>query len=155
MVMFDGFRILTRIKKHLKFIRCFSNRNILKLHERGFYSELFPSKSADKVVDLLHNADQTVYAGFDPTAESLHIGNLLVIINLLHWQRAGHNVIALIGGATAQIGDPSGKKKDRAEIDRVAIEHNTDKIQNCLQTIFDNHFEYFSSDLTRNINEVK
>lgn len=49
------------------------------------------------VTDLLNKQPQCVYAGFDPTADSLHIGNLLVIINLLHWQRGGHQVIALVG----------------------------------------------------------
>lgn len=48
------------------------------------------------VINLLNAKPQTVYAGFDPTADSLHVGNLLVLINLLHWQRGGHNVIALV-----------------------------------------------------------
>jgi hypothetical protein len=47
-----------------------------------------------------------VYAGFDPTASSLHVGNLLVLVGLLHFHRAGHRVVALLGGATARIGDP-------------------------------------------------
>lgn len=49
-----------------------------------------------EVTDLLNASPQTVYAGFDPTADSLHVGNLLILINLLHWQRGGHNVIAVV-----------------------------------------------------------
>lgn len=49
-----------------------------------------------EIINLLNKSPQCVYAGFDPTANSLHVGNLLVIINLLHWQRGGHNVIALV-----------------------------------------------------------
>jgi len=52
--------------------------------------------SSNEIIDLLTKRNQCVYAGFDPTADSLHIGNLLVIINLLHWQRANHKVIALV-----------------------------------------------------------
>lgn len=49
-----------------------------------------------EIVNLLNKSPQCVYAGFDPTANSLHVGNLLVIVNLLHWQRGGHNAIALV-----------------------------------------------------------
>lgn len=48
------------------------------------------------MTDLMNTKPQCVYAGFDPTAKSLHLGNLLVLVNLIHWQRAGHNVIALV-----------------------------------------------------------
>jgi len=55
----------------------------------------------------------TGYIGFDPTAESLHIGNLVPILMLVHLQRAGHKPIALVGGATGMVGDPSGKSEER------------------------------------------
>ena len=54
-----------------------------------------------------------VYAGFDPTTRSLQIGNLVAIMGLAHFQRAGHKVVALVGGATGLIGDPSGKRQER------------------------------------------
>lgn len=157
MILLNRFRFFKRTIKLFKFGRYYSNRNVLKLHERGFYADLFPSKSADEVVDLLNATDQTVYAGFDPTADSLHIGNLLVLINLLHWQRSGHKVIALIGGATAQIGDPSGRTTDRPEILRSVIEQNTEAIENTIRILFDNHMEYFcdKSDLPKNIQELQ
>ncbi|KAK6642804.1 hypothetical protein RUM43_004306 [Polyplax serrata] len=156
-MLLQRFRFVKETKKLLKFVRCYSNRNVLKLHERGFYAELFPSRSADEVADLLNGSDQTVYAGFDPTADSLHIGNLLVLINLLHWQRAGHKVIALLGGATAQIGDPSGRNKDRPEMLRTVVEHNAEKIEHSIRVLFENHLEYFcdKADLPKNIQELQ
>lgn len=84
-----------------------------------------------------------MYAGFDPTADSLHIGNLLVLMNLLHWQRAGHQVIALVGGATGLIGDPSHRKSERVEIEKYLIEENTKCIANNIKTIFGNHEKHF------------
>lgn len=84
-----------------------------------------------------------MYAGFDPTADSLHIGNLLILMNLLHWQRAGHQVIALIGGATGLIGDPSHRNSERVEMDRYLIQENIKSITKNIKTIFDNHRTYF------------
>ncbi|XP_030745295.1 tyrosine--tRNA ligase, mitochondrial isoform X2 [Sitophilus oryzae] len=85
---------------------------------------------------------QTVYAGFDPTADSLHVGNLLILINLLHWQRSGHETIALIGGATAKIGDPSGRNTERKELAHDYISTNVHGIHKNIQTIFENHKQY-------------
>ena len=82
---------------------------------------------------------QSVYAGFDPTADSLHVGNLLVIMGLIHFQRAGHKPIALIGGATGRIGDPSGKTKERTTIQDDVIEHNLSCIRKQIERVFENH----------------
>lgn len=125
--------------------RKYSNRNVLKLRERGLIEDLFPNTpvAVHEAIDLLVGKPQTVYAGFDPTAESLHIGNLLIICSLIHWQRAGHFPIALLGGATAQIGDPSGKTKDRDEAALYILEENTDGIKRNIQTVFANHEKYF------------
>lgn len=68
----------------------------------------------------------TAYIGFDPTADSLHIGNLVPIMLLSHFQRAGHKPIALVGGATGMIGDPSGKSEERKLLDAETIAHNLD-----------------------------
>ncbi|KAK7000765.1 Tyrosine--tRNA ligase, mitochondrial, partial [Halocaridina rubra] len=76
-------------------LRSYTSRNILRLHERGLWADRFPDSNANILIQELSKAPQTVYSGFDPTADSLHVGNLLVIIALLHCQRAGHNVIAL------------------------------------------------------------
>uniref|UniRef100_A0A8D8VLW0 Tyrosine--tRNA ligase n=1 Tax=Cacopsylla melanoneura TaxID=428564 RepID=A0A8D8VLW0_9HEMI len=128
------------------FCRHYTDKNILKLHERGIFKDVFPAQRNDEIVELLVRSPQTVYAGFDPTASSLHIGNLLILINLLHWQRAGHQVIALIGGATAQVGDPSGKTKDREKQDVDVIQTNTKGIEKNIRTIFQNHQKHFWKD---------
>ncbi|KAF9417168.1 hypothetical protein HW555_005679 [Spodoptera exigua] len=122
--------------------RTYASRNILKLSERGMYQDMFPSTAGTEILDLLNKAPQCVYAGFDPTANSLHVGNLLVIINLLHWQRGGHDVIALLGGATGYIGDPSGKSTDRIALHSDVIQENVNCIQNNLETVFENHKKY-------------
>jgi len=125
-----------------RFIRLYSNRNILKLHERGVFEDLFPETSVHEVTDLLNARPQCVYAGFDPTASSLHLGNLLVLINLLHWQRGGHKVIALVGGATGRIGDPSGHAMDRLELQSAVVNANVCSIKENIQRVFRNHEQY-------------
>ncbi|CAA7395608.1 unnamed protein product [Spirodela intermedia] len=76
-----------------------------------------------------------VYCGFDPTAESLHLGNLLGIIVLSWFRRCGHRVFALIGGATARVGDPSGKSLERPELDAAAVERNSAAIREIISRI--------------------
>jgi len=66
----------------------------------------------------------TGYVGFDPTADSLHIGNLVPVMLLVHLQRAGHRPIALVGGATGMVGDPSGKSAERPMLDETVLNHN-------------------------------
>jgi tyrosyl-tRNA synthetase len=72
---------------------------------------------------------QRAYVGFDPTADSLHVGHLLPIMGLVHLQRAGHTPIALVGGGTGLIGDPSGKTKERQLLTRDAVHANADAIR--------------------------
>ncbi|MBR6245532.1 tyrosine--tRNA ligase [bacterium] len=79
------------------------------LKERGFIAQL----TDDGIIEHLKNNKVTVYCGFDPTANSLHIGNLVPIMGLAHFQRCGHKVLALVGGATGMIGDPSGRSTER------------------------------------------
>lgn len=75
--------------------------------------------------DLLARESVTAYAGFDPTADSLHIGHLLPALGLARLQRAGHRPIAVVGGGTGLIGDPSGKANERPMLSREVIEANT------------------------------
>uniref|UniRef100_A0A673X259 Tyrosyl-tRNA synthetase 2, mitochondrial n=1 Tax=Salmo trutta TaxID=8032 RepID=A0A673X259_SALTR len=90
---------------------------ILSLNKRGVLKDGFPEKAAQHPPpQLLQSWCQTGYCGFDPTADSLHVGNLLAIIGLLNFQSAGHTGVALIGGATALVGDPSGKTSERASL---------------------------------------
>ncbi|XP_057323325.1 tyrosine--tRNA ligase, mitochondrial isoform X1 [Microplitis mediator] len=126
--------------------RLYSSRNILTLHDRGMLHDLFPSTYAPEMKNLLVKQPQCVYAGFDPTADSLHVGNLLVLMNLLHWQRAGHQVIALLGGATGQIGDPSHRASERDEISTLVLGQNVESIRKNIETIFDNHAKYIWKD---------
>src|SRR5262249_47115186 len=76
------------------------------LRERGFVQQCTDEAGLDK---LLASPPATFYCGFDPTAESLHCGSLMPIMAMAHLQRAGHEPIAIIGGGTARVGDPSGK----------------------------------------------
>lgn len=77
------------------------------------------------------------YVGFDPTADSLHIGNMVPIILLVHLQRAGHKPYALVGGATGMVGDPSGKKAERSLLDVDTLNHNVACVHKQLQQFLD------------------
>lgn len=120
------------------------NGLLFSLNKRGIVKESFPENAAqDQLPRLLQSGAQTVYCGFDPTADSLHVGNLLAIIGLLHFRNAGHHVLAVLGGATAQIGDPSGKTSERECLSAEAVESNTRSIRESFQRIFTNHELYF------------
>ncbi|MFI1772983.1 tyrosine--tRNA ligase [Thalassobellus citreus] len=84
---------------------------------------------------------RSAYVGFDPTADSLHIGNLVPIMLLAHYQRCGHRPVALVGGATGMIGDPSGKSNERNLLDEKTLRHNQEAIKGQLA-----HFLDFESD---------
>lgn len=84
---------------------------------------------------------RSAYIGFDPTADSLHIGNLVPIMLLAHYQRCGHKPVALVGGATGMIGDPSGKSNERNLLDEKTLRRNQEAIKNQLA-----HFLDFESD---------
>jgi tyrosyl-tRNA synthetase len=79
----------------------------------------------------------SAYIGFDPTADSLHIGSLVPILLLVHLQKAGHKPIALVGGATGLIGDPSGKKEERKLLTEEEVEHNVESIRKQLSQFLD------------------
>lgn len=122
------------------------NGLLFSLNKRGVVKDSFPENAAqDQLPRLLQSGAQTVYCGFDPTADSLHVGNLLAIIGLLHFRNAGHHVLAVLGGATAQIGDPSGKTSERERLSGDAVEANTRSIRESIQRIFTNHELYFHS----------
>ncbi|RSK49828.1 tyrosine--tRNA ligase [Hymenobacter rigui] len=96
-----------------------------ELRWRGMFHDMMPGTEEH----LLKNAPITGYIGFDPTAPSLHIGNLATIMLLVHLQRAGHRPLALVGGATGMIGDPSGKSAERNLLDEEALRRNQAGIQ--------------------------
>ncbi|XP_041651760.1 tyrosine--tRNA ligase, mitochondrial [Cheilinus undulatus] len=118
---------------------------LFSLNKRGILKESFPDNAAqDQLPKLLQSGAQTVYCGFDPTADSLHVGNLLAIIGLLHFRNAGHHVLAVLGGATAQIGDPSGKTRERERLSPDTVAVNTRSIRESLHRIFTNHELHFN-----------
>ncbi|BES99460.1 tyrosyl-tRNA synthetase [Nesidiocoris tenuis] len=140
-------RVLTCLRSaQLLHRRNFSNRNVMKLKEKGVVLAVFPDTAGPEITDLCNGSSQCVYAGFDPTARSLHVGNLLVLMNLLHWQRGGHQPIALIGGATGRIGDPSGRNKEREEQKAEIVEQNVIALSKLVDRIFENHQNYFWKD---------
>jgi tyrosyl-tRNA synthetase len=93
--------------------------------------------STEGTRDLLARENVTGYIGFDPTASSLHVGNLLVMMALAHLQRAGHSAIALVGGGTGLIGDPSGKSTERQLLTTGQVEENVDGIRTQLARFLD------------------
>jgi tyrosyl-tRNA synthetase len=94
--------------------------------ERGFIEQI---TDEELIRELLSRETITCYIGFDPTAASLHIGSLVPIMSLAHMQRHGHRPIALVGGGTALIGDPSGKTEMRQILTREQIDHNARGLQ--------------------------
>ncbi|HEY9169572.1 MAG TPA: tyrosine--tRNA ligase [Lutibacter sp.] len=90
-----------------------------ELRWRGMLHDIMPETE-----EYLLKNKTTGYIGFDPTADSLHIGHLVPIILLMHFQRAGHNPIALVGGATGMVGDPSGKSEERNLLDEETLAKN-------------------------------
>ncbi len=97
---------------------------IEELRWRGMLQDIMPGTE-----EQLQKETTTAYIGFDPTADSLHVGSLVQIILLKHFQLAGHKPIALVGGATGLIGDPSGKKEERKLLSEEDVNHNADCIR--------------------------
>ena len=93
--------------------------------------------SDEEKVRELFSTPQTVYCGFDPSASSMHLGNFVMISLLMRLQRAGHRIIALVGGATGMIGDPSGKSKERNLQGKEALQANTASIRAQLERFLD------------------
>jgi tyrosyl-tRNA synthetase len=87
--------------------------------------------------DHLAEAPRTVYIGFDPTGPSLHLGSLLPVMGLMHAQRAGHTPIALVGGGTGLIGDPSGKTAERQLLTKEDVARNAEGIRKQLEHFLD------------------
>jgi tyrosyl-tRNA synthetase len=104
------------------------------LKERGFIEDL---THKEELENYLTNNKATCYIGFDPTADSLHVGSLVCIMALAHMQREGHRPVALVGGGTGLIGDPSGKTELRKVITQEQIDNNKKGIRNQLSRFLD------------------
>ncbi len=105
---------------------------IKELTWRGMIHSMMPGTEEQLAKELT-----TAYVGIDPTADSLHIGHLCGVMMLRHFQRCGHKPIALIGGATGMIGDPSGKSAERNLLDEATLRHNQEAIKNQLAKFLD------------------
>ena len=105
---------------------------VQELEWRGMIHTMMPGAK-----EQLQKEMTTAYLGIDPTADSLHIGHLVGVMILKHFQMCGHRPIALIGGATGMIGDPSGKSQERNLLDEATLRHNQEAIKNQLSKLID------------------
>jgi tyrosyl-tRNA synthetase len=108
------------------------NPFVEELRWRGMLHDIMPETE-----NHLNEKKASGYIGFDPTADSLHIGSLVQIMILMHFQRAGHRPIALLGGATGMIGDPSGKSAERNLLNEETLDKNINGIKNQLARFLD------------------
>lgn len=122
---------------------------VQELKWRGMIHDIMPGTEEQFQKEMT-----SAYIGFDPTADSLHIGSLVQIMILVHLQKCGHKPYALIGGATGMVGDPSGKSKERNLLNKEKLEHNLNCVKNQLEKFLDfdcgdnsavvvNNFEWF------------
>jgi len=109
-----------------------TNSFIEELRWRGMLQDIMPGTA-----EQLNKEVTTGYVGFDPTADSLHIGSLVPILLLVHLQKAGHKPVALVGGATGMVGDPSGKSEERALLSEDTLAKNQAGIQAQLEKFID------------------
>ncbi len=108
------------------------NNFIEELTWRGMIHDIMPGTEEQFKKELT-----TAYIGFDPTADSLHIGSLVQIMILVHLQKCGHKPVALVGGATGMVGDPSGKSKERNLLSEDLLQHNLNCVQKQLEQFLD------------------
>jgi tyrosyl-tRNA synthetase len=122
-----------------------------ELKWRGMLHDIMPGTE-----ELLDKEIVKGYIGFDPTADSLHVGHLTQIMTLIHFQRAGHQPIALVGGATGMVGDPSGKSEERNLLNEDELKYNQECIKHQLEKFLDfnagpngaimvNNYDWFKS----------
>ncbi len=105
---------------------------VAELRWRGMLHDIMPETE-----EHLNKQQTTGYIGFDPTGDSLHVGHLTQIMTLIHFQQAGHRPVALVGGATGMVGDPSGKSAERNLLDENTLQHNIACLQAQLAKFLD------------------
>lgn len=128
-----------------------SRKNFIEeLRWRGMLHDVMPGTE-----ELLLKESVRGYIGFDPTADSLGVGNLVQIMTLMHFQRCGHKPIALIGGATGMVGDPSGKSQERNLLDLEILRHNQQRQQAQLEKFLDFSSGENSAELVNNYDWFK
>lgn len=97
---------------------------------------VFQTTDEQKLREYFETPGRTLYCGFDPSAKSLHVGNMVPLLALLRFKKAGHAPMALMGGATGRIGDPSGKDQERQLLDTSIIDNNIDCIRKQVHSLF-------------------
>ena len=121
-----------------------------ELRWRGMLSDLMPGTE-----EFLNKGMAKGYIGFDPTADSMGVGNMVQIMTLLHFQQCGHKPIALIGGATGMVGDPSGKSAERNLLDEETLNHNIACQKKQLEKFLDFNEKENSAELVNNYDWMK
>ncbi|MBQ9455002.1 MAG: tyrosine--tRNA ligase, partial [Thermoguttaceae bacterium] len=96
--------------------------------ELRWRKQIFQTTDDANISNWLMEKPRALYAGFDPTADSLHVGHLMALMILRRFQKAGHRPIALVGGATGMIGDPSGKSAERKQLTAETVAYNVECI---------------------------
>jgi len=123
---------------------------IEELRWRGMVHDIMPGTE-----EALNKKVSSGYIGFDPTADSLHVGHLVQIMTLVHFQRAGHKPFALVGGATGMVGDPSGKSKERNLLDADTLNHNVACVKSQLEKFLDFNSSVNSAEMVNNYDWFK
>ncbi|MCC6837863.1 MAG: tyrosine--tRNA ligase [Bacteroidia bacterium] len=127
------------------------NKNFVEeLKWRGMLQDIMPGTE-----ELLTKEVVTGYIGFDPTSDSLGVGNMVQIMTLLHFQKAGHKPIALVGGATGMVGDPSGKSAERNLLDEATLNHNLNSQKKQLEKFLDFNCGANSAEIVNNYDWFK
>ncbi len=126
------------------------NNFIEELTWRGVLHDIMPGTK-----ELLAKGATTGYIGFDPTADSLHVGSLAQIMTLVRFQKAGHKPLALVGGATGMVGDPSGKSAERNLLDNETLNKNVDGIKKQLSKFLDFNTSANGAELVNNYDWFK
>jgi tyrosyl-tRNA synthetase len=121
-----------------------------ELRWRGMLHDIMPGTE-----DLLNKGMASGYIGFDPTADSLHVGHLTQIMTLIHFQRAGHKPYALVGGATGMVGDPSGKSQERNLLSEDVLQHNLESVKRQLENFLDFNTGANSAEMVNNYDWFK
>jgi tyrosyl-tRNA synthetase len=121
-----------------------------ELRWRGMLHDIMPGTEEE-----LNKKMTSGYIGFDPTADSLHVGHLTQIMTLIHFQRAGHKPVALVGGATGMVGDPSGKSAERNLLSEDVLNHNVKCLESQLKKFLDFNCGANSAEMVNNYDWFK
>src|SRR6188474_1204527 len=125
--------LIFKLSLHFRKLDIKNMKNLIQeLVWRGMIQDIMPGTEEQLLKEMT-----TAYIGFDPTSDSLHIGSLVPIILLVHLKNFGHKPIALVGGATGMIGDPSGKSDERNLLDEATLNKNVEGIKRVLSRFLD------------------